>query len=176
MQDLRTAIAQLRNQQDNNFAMSLVQQYDRKGSLSEKQEYWVHKLVAQAASSDDAEVIEPYYTVLHNIVKDPGMKLRFPGLQISRPRNGKEVLYLTSGGYGSTYYGKIDESGRWMATYEAEPEAQKLAGILDAFIRNPVGYMAECGHQTGICCVCGRTLTDPKSIEAGIGPICASKF
>lgn len=32
------------------------------------------------------------------------------------------------------------------------------------------------GALYGTCCVCGRTLTDEKSIEAGIGPVCASKF
>lgn len=32
------------------------------------------------------------------------------------------------------------------------------------------------GALYGTCCVCGRTLTNEESIEAGIGPICASKF
>lgn len=34
----------------------------------------------------------------------------------------------------------------------------------------------EFGALYGTCCVCGRTLTNEASIEAGIGPICASKF
>ena len=34
----------------------------------------------------------------------------------------------------------------------------------------------EFGHLYGMCCVCGRTLTDEGSIEAGIGPICAKRF
>lgn len=29
------------------------------------------------------------------------------------------------------------------------------------------------GKTYGICCCCGATLTDAKSVEAGIGPICA---
>jgi hypothetical protein len=33
----------------------------------------------------------------------------------------------------------------------------------------PAGYTIQ--HE-GKCCRCGRTLTDPESIEAGIGPIC----
>lgn len=33
----------------------------------------------------------------------------------------------------------------------------------------------EFGHLYGVCCKCGATLTDEKSIEAGIGPICAGK-
>lgn len=32
------------------------------------------------------------------------------------------------------------------------------------------------GALYGVCMVCGRTLTDPKSVEAGIGPICAGRF
>ena len=34
----------------------------------------------------------------------------------------------------------------------------------------------EFGALYGTCCVCGRTLTDENSIEAGIGPVCANKF
>ncbi len=34
---------------------------------------------------------------------------------------------------------------------------------------------AKYGHLYGVCMVCGRTLTDEESIEAGIGPICANK-
>lgn len=34
----------------------------------------------------------------------------------------------------------------------------------------------EYGRITGICCNCGRKLTNEESIEAGIGPICAGKF
>jgi ribosomal protein S14 len=32
------------------------------------------------------------------------------------------------------------------------------------------------GRKTGQCCDCGRELTNPVSIKAGIGPICAGKY
>ena len=32
------------------------------------------------------------------------------------------------------------------------------------------------GKIYGVCCRCGRTLTDEDSIAAGIGPVCASKM
>lgn len=32
------------------------------------------------------------------------------------------------------------------------------------------------GKATGTCCVCGRRLDDPESVDAGIGPVCAGKF
>jgi Family of unknown function (DUF6011) len=31
------------------------------------------------------------------------------------------------------------------------------------------------GVETGFCCVCGILLTDPKSVLAGIGPVCAKR-
>lgn len=34
----------------------------------------------------------------------------------------------------------------------------------------------EWGHLYGSCCRCGTILTDEKSIEMGIGPVCADKF
>lgn len=35
---------------------------------------------------------------------------------------------------------------------------------------------ASMGHAYGVCMICGRTLTDPNSVEAGIGPVCAGKI
>lgn len=32
------------------------------------------------------------------------------------------------------------------------------------------------GALYGMCCQCGRTLTNEESIEAGIGPVCRTKF
>lgn len=34
----------------------------------------------------------------------------------------------------------------------------------------------ELGHLYGICCCCGASLTRESSIEAGIGPVCASRL
>lgn len=34
----------------------------------------------------------------------------------------------------------------------------------------------EFGHLYGSCIICGRTLTDESSIDAGIGPVCAGKL
>lgn len=31
------------------------------------------------------------------------------------------------------------------------------------------------GVESGICCVCGAFLTDPKSVAEGIGPVCAGR-
>lgn len=42
--------------------------------------------------------------------------------------------------------------------------------------RMTLDQAVEYGAIYGVCCNCGRTLTDEKSIEAGIGPVCAKRF
>lgn len=52
-------------------------------------------------------------------------------------------------------------------------------GLAKRFVRNSEKMSLEqavaFGKLYGFCCVCGRTLTDERSIEAGIGPVCAGK-
>ena len=40
------------------------------------------------------------------------------------------------------------------------------------FAGDPFNQMCRAGSLTGRCCQCGRMLTDPKSVEYGIGPEC----
>jgi hypothetical protein len=47
---------------------------------------------------------------------------------------------------------------------------------LDASWKMSLEEAKAFGALYGTCCVCGRTLTDEKSIAAGIGPVCAEKF
>jgi hypothetical protein len=35
---------------------------------------------------------------------------------------------------------------------------------------------AELGHLHGVCVVCTRQLTDPSSVERGIGPVCSARL
>lgn len=41
--------------------------------------------------------------------------------------------------------------------------------------RLSVEQAAQAGRMTGVCVICGATLTDPESIERGIGPVCAQR-
>lgn len=47
---------------------------------------------------------------------------------------------------------------------------------IDASWKMTLDQAKAFGALYGTCCVCGRTLTDEKSIAAGIGPICAGKM
>ena len=46
---------------------------------------------------------------------------------------------------------------------------------LQSQFESMVDEMVEIGRKTGLCCICGRSLDDEKSVEAGIGPVCAKK-
>jgi len=43
---------------------------------------------------------------------------------------------------------------------------------VSAFAGNPYPQMIAGAHVTGNCAICGRQLTDPTSVERGIGPEC----
>lgn len=53
------------------------------------------------------------------------------------------------------------------------PEAEK---ILAEVLANGEAHAIAYAKITGKCGVCNTKLTDPKSIAAGIGPVCAKKF
>jgi len=42
--------------------------------------------------------------------------------------------------------------------------------------KDPLTAAIRYGKVSGECSCCGRELTDPQSIDQGIGPVCARKF
>jgi hypothetical protein len=48
------------------------------------------------------------------------------------------------------------------------------SGLADGtVVQLTVEEAARLGHHYGICVICSATLTDPRSVAAGIGPVCA---
>jgi hypothetical protein len=169
----------------NDFARSLIDQLFSKGRLSEGQinaayrirEKTEAKRAEKAAAKIvdapkvDISVIEALFGTAHESgLKKP--KLRAYGVQISEaPAHGRNAgaLYVKHRG---EYAGKI-VSGRFMATSVATEETRQIVEKLAA---DPKGFTAKAGRDTGICCCCGRELTDPVSVANGIGPICAENW
>ena len=69
---------------------------------------------------------------------------------------------------GNLYAKVFSESG-----YEYAPGAMRLMATAQ---RLTLEQAAEAGVKTGRCVVCARLLTDPESVAAGIGPICAGRL
>lgn len=104
-------------------------------------------------------------------------KLRFEGFEVSEAKATSKnagALYITAGGYGSAYYGKI-VGGVFTPSWEAKA-ASGLIDAVAAAMANPVEQARAYGKRTGNCSCCGRELTDPVSVERGIGPVCESKY
>jgi hypothetical protein len=100
--------------------------------------------------------------------------LRFEGFTVTMAgANSKNAggLYLKD---GPVYLGKIVD-GKLTASWEAN----RMEGLLDRIATamvDPVEAARAYGKRTGRCSCCGRPLTDPVSVEKGIGPICEATY
>ncbi len=95
--------------------------------------------------------------------------------------------YAVTGDDGTTDFYRVDkpEKGKWKGytfvklqlsdDYQNMPRAT-AAGILKKIeAAGPREAAIRYGHELGACAICNRTLTNPDSISAGIGPVCADK-
>lgn len=177
----------------NEFAGSLWSGLHRFGGLTDGQRGAVEKILAQnaekaaeaakraleAPAADTAGVDRlklAFDTAIAN-AREKGRGLRSPRITIGgvvispagATSKNPGALYVKDAG---TYLGKV-QGGRFFASRECgKDQEQKVL----SFIADPKAAAIAYGKETGICCVCARTLTNPTSIEAGIGPICAEQW
>lgn len=167
------------------FLAGLVQQLNERGFLSENQIAAAQRTVDQIAAKEkakaaaeaknakkvDISAIEALFaTAASNGLKR--LKFRANGIEISQAKaTGRNpgALYVTA---ADEYQGKIVD-GKFMPVRAAL--ADTFAKV-ETIAADPLGQARLYGKQTGICGCCGRELTDPVSIERGIGPICESKW
>ena len=165
-----------------NFARSLY----NANKLSDKQLAWVHKLAvdfaaAQSAPQNDTQPSQfDALFAAFEAAKSKGAKrltLRFEGINV-KPNRDNTALWVTSqsetemGDYGMKpkYLGKVTPAGCDSRLSDTVKE------IIMGAANDPLSAAIRYGKVSGECSCCGRELTDPRSIEAGIGPICATKF
>jgi len=172
----------------NTFAASLVEQFDDRGSLSEKQTgaavAMLMKVKASKANKAEAPTVDlsnvaEMFSKAHEAIKAP--KFRFEDLVISRaPDHGVNAgaLYVKIEG---EYAGKVKE-GKFFANNDLfkrsgfKLSAQGVRSKLEQISKDPLSAAVAYGRRTGNCACCGRDLTRHDSIERGIGPICAERF
>jgi hypothetical protein len=167
------------------FAASLWQQSHQRG-LSPAQLAWAHKLscdLLQAESAESENSGEPQFSRLFEAFKAAkirGLKrltMRFSGV-IVKPSKDLGSLWVLSatekveGDYGlqPKYLGKVTPN-----CLDSRLADDVKAVLLEA-ASDPLTAAIRYGRETGSCSCCGRDLTNPVSIAAGIGPICREKF
>jgi len=74
-------------------------------------------------------------------------------------------------GFGFLDDGKLQ---LW-AKYRDSEGADLLIEAVRVLVADPAAAAKAYGLESGRCGICGRELTVPESIEAGIGPVCAQK-
>jgi hypothetical protein len=171
----------------NDFARKMLDGFNQWDSLTERQvaavlnmfakidEKRAAKAVAKEANSGEVDIskIEAMFAT----AKASGLKkLAFTadGLKIKPAKETSRnagALYVTLGSYDS-YQGKI-VAGRFYPVSGVLPDT--LAKLNEIAV-NPSQAARDYGKKTGVCCCCGRELTDPASIAAGIGPICEANW
>jgi len=93
-----------------------------------------------------------------------GDRAKFPG----------SINVTSNAGYGeSIFYGRIQTDGTFQAARAVTTEVETF---LTGLAADPQGVVRQHGHDTGNCCFCYKTLTDPRSVEVGYGPVCAGHF
>ena len=164
--------------QRSSFAQDLARKFS---SLSPAQYAWAHKLAIDSRPVVDSESPElASLFAAFEAAKSKGAKrltLRFAGINV-KPNRDNSALWVTSqtetemGEYGPKpkYLGKVTPQG-----CDSRLSDDVKATIMSA-ARDPFTAAIKYGKESGECSCCGRELTDPRSIERGIGPICAEKF
>jgi hypothetical protein len=171
----------------NEFAGKMLQAFNQWDGLTDRQAAAVQSMFvkiderraakAEQKQANSGEVDISKIEAMFATAKASGLnKLAFTadGLKIKPAKETSKnagALYVTLGSYDS-YQGKI-VGGRFFPVSNVKPDT--LAKLNEIAV-NPSQAARDYGKRTGVCCCCGRELTDPESIANGIGPICATKW
>lgn len=152
--------------------------FQRKGKIvealaTEKQVDFIKKLVSER------EVVPYAQDYYNNLSKARASQLISSLLTMPKVVKAKalaEGIYYKNGvvykvqvsGAGRTYAKVLRTNG-----FAYDPTAIKALSPEDKItIEQAKAY----GIQYGVCCVCGRTLTDSVSVAEGIGPVCGKRI
>ena len=147
-----------------------------KKKLSDNQISWVHYLATQDAIESEipatAGEFLPLVEKMYSAVKSNSRKfqVRLPGITISTVNKGVNVgcVYVFE---NNNYVAKITTNGELIGNVSEDTK-----NLLEDANDNLLQLAKIYGHETGTCSICARTLSDPLSIQMGIGPICAKRL
>lgn len=178
----------LLDQSSRSFAQSLVQQYNNRGELSPKQWPYVHKMIGQAATpaAPRPAGFGPIVAMMDKAFSGtqfPRFDFECDGLALRMTRNGKQsktpgavaIVTATKSYSDRLYYGRIDRDG----TLVLSDNGKKLPSLevsLRAIVQDPALVARSFARRFSRCGFCDQDLTNPNSVAAGYGPICAGNY
>lgn len=161
----------------NDFAKSLLSWLDSHGTLTDNQAAAVRAKIQHAQAAKTATDVEMLR------INEAISRAEAAGLDRIKLRLGEFAFKpagLTSRNPGAVYV--TDEGGEYLGkiiagklfALPAVTDEQRAA--IARVAADPAAAAIAHGRETGRCACCGLKLTDPESVERGIGPICAEKF
>lgn len=122
---------------------------------------WEQSVEMSALSSKEAS------DLISNLLKAP-KSIGAVEMGIYQTEDGSVYRVQPSQGTGRLYAKKLVISGGW--EYEAGA-IYRLKSSQKMTLEEAMAF----GVATGLCCVCGKFLSDPVSASRGIGPVCIKK-
>lgn len=172
------------------FAQNMAANIVRYGNLTNSQQIVIRRNIASSAERQAAYAAERQARAVNvaglgftkllacfEAAKLSGLKnptLSFERVCFKYAKKYPGSLYVTADkGYGSTFYGRIEPDGKFDPRRDTPPSVIELVKAIGA---DPFGQAVAHGKRTGNCCCCGRELTNPESLDLGIGPICRDRW
>jgi hypothetical protein len=90
---------------------------------------------------------------------------------------GRALLSFLSGPNNDrdyTRFAHVDETGS-VHIWKKHQANETLREVVKVLLGDPKAASQAYARESGCCGICGRTLTTPESLEAGIGPVCAER-
>lgn len=178
------------NQQDSEFARSLIRSVESRGFSTEKQTFWLEKMLAKSKGEPDTKVeAVGDLAAIYAMFETAKAHLKKPAIVLGYQRNGRECelkIYVagerssTPGALqvkdlDGTWWGRVHTNGNFEQS-RRDPPPFTVTDVLKRFSADPVGQASAHGHLTGKCCFCNRPLSDERSTAVGYGPVCAGHF
>lgn len=185
---LKTSIFKLPSREWD-FAGGLIAQFEKRGTLSPKQEFWIGKLLAQTTGEATKREEKALGFDLSNLVamfKEAKTHLKYPSIVVEA--DGVEFRFSPAGDSSNNpggvyvkadrvYLGVVTAQGTWRQSSVATELYQKsLDNLLLELAIDPAGVASKHGALTGKCCFCNSKLTDDRSTAVGYGPVCAAHY
>lgn len=122
-------------------------------------------------SKPGAAPVELAFPKTIDLVLRNNIRLFLGDCKIVITQNG--AICLVSPQFGFGYYGTFTREGLFRRANSCTDAMVKVLQDVEA---RGIEAVKEIGLLTGVCCVCGRTLTDERSIANGIGPVCEGRM
>ena len=168
----------------NDFAASLVKQFDTKGQLSEKQLFSASAMLTKIEQNKKQREEDKKEQQKNMVSLDVTKKVQFPKVRVgdlvfskasesSKNAGGIYVFeYRCTNKSEKVYIGIV--LGGYYLPYNS-PSAETIK-LIQEVCKSPLDSAIAYGRRTGNCAVCSRDLTRHDSIDRGIGPICAERL